>query len=176
MLHQFHRAGSGIAATGEQRRCSEPLGRVISPASRWQDYNSGSIISTTIREGYGAMGDLEDLAAAARAKETKIPTPIDAPIVHSAGWLKRYINRSGKRSFIFQVVCLTWTALFGFAWLAMIASVAGQPPMYLNPQENSTATGATAASGSCCLLGGWILVVLPCGIAAVATYEANKLS
>jgi len=125
-----------------------------------------------------AMGDLEDLAAAAaaRAKEAKPPIPADVPISHSSGWIRRYMHRSGYRSFIFQCIVTGWTALFGFLWLAMLVSSASGPRYYLNPQENNAAIGEAATSGSCCLFGGWMMVALPCGIAAIATYEANKLS
>lgn len=122
------------------------------------------------------MGDLEDLAAAARAKEKRTPAPIDVPISRSPSWIRRYMRRSGSRSFIFQCVIAGWSALFVFLWATMLLSSASGPRYYLNPQENNEAVGEAAAGGSCCLFGGWLLVALPCGIAAIATYEANNLS
>lgn len=86
-----------------------------------------------------------------------------------------YIARVGLRSFIFQIALAVWTLSYG-GWLISVAASATShassgssmrptSPMAANPFDLS----AGIFSSWICVAGGWCVIGLPLGIAAVAT-------
>jgi hypothetical protein len=87
----------------------------------------------------------------------------------SGFFLGRYRRWCGLRSFIFQMICLGWTALW-LCRLMYLLSLAG----YFDPAAESLAAQIITNLAWYYCGGFWALVALPTGIAAIATLEANK--
>lgn len=83
--------------------------------------------------------------------------------------IQRYKFYCGKRSFIFQASLLGWTCFMACIGVVMFISAAVGSAGKSDDQQ----VGAFAA-GICCPLGGYLLVAIPIGIAAVATLEKGK--
>jgi hypothetical protein len=95
------------------------------------------------------------------------------------GFFARWKFKAGGRSFMLQMICLGWTALLGGMIVAQTIGVVGRKPKpyersyYDEDVENTAKAGALLVSWTC-LASAWGLVVLPCGIAAIATYEGGR--
>ena len=128
------------------------------------------------------MGDLDDLAAAARDKAQTHPTPTanhppPVPAKPAAHWnfFAKWKRWSGTKSFIFQIVLIGWTTLFlflGLASLFMAAADSHSQNPFENPQDAQTANAAVFGGSLCCLIGVWALVAIPLGIGAFATLKS----
>lgn len=85
--------------------------------------------------------------------------------------LKRYLRWAGTRSVIFQSLLLGWTVFASLATLGLLMTSLMQTP---KTREDENAQAAAVGMFSCCSCGGYCLVAIPLGIAAIATLETRK--
>lgn len=112
------------------------------------------------------------------------PDPIDYYIkkaVKAKGFFVKYKQRVGLRSFIFQCIFAGWTTAAIALWISFNISALGSAAKrsyYPVGSEERTAEDAGKAlgvgAGWCCVFGGWAVIGIPVGIAALATLENKK--
>lgn len=87
-------------------------------------------------------------------------------------------HSAGGRSFTFQLIVIGWTCLIAGLMVAQtfgIATHKSRPGDYSYGDRDFDRTSSAAALGISwfCLGVAWLLIALPCGIAAIATHEGG---
>lgn len=91
------------------------------------------------------------------------------------GILSRWQRYSGGRSFLFQMIVLGWTALIACVTLAnSLGMVKRSESPYSHHYGDDEALATSLGLSWCCMGGAWLLIALPCGIAAIATSEGGR--
>jgi hypothetical protein len=83
----------------------------------------------------------------------------------------------GRRSAIFKVILLGWTAFMLLVTLGLMVAFAGSTESQRHSpyeSERSGAAGAFVLGGLCCPIGIYLLLAIPQGLSAVATLESRR--
>jgi hypothetical protein len=164
-----------------------PLGRIWYVSDAGQEYGpytqqeiaglvaggQVSVAALVWREGLAAWFPVAGILAPAYVPTVAAPAYVP-PSYQAPKRRLTYFQRCGTRCVIFQFICLGWTAMIGCWAFATMMNIAHQQRTDPQFMYDSEAAGLALGMSWFCLFGAWLLVGLPTGIAAIATYEGGK--
>lgn len=140
-------------------------------------------------EGWPGWIPVSNVVRPQTASEEASPAPVSRTPEYSAEvWerrrrnVRRYRDRVGRRSYVFQLILTGWTILYvGWITTTALSAVANAPGSSSGLSSSSSPLSRVSAldfsagflSGWICLGAGWGVVGLPVGIAAVATMKED---